>query len=338
MPYSRLVLNFVNIFLFWLVLIHVPAFASLGFDSSPPNERHPKGLLKTTRHAFSGSAIVVGAERGLFLASLNPQITSLFQIDFLDDIVRLNEIHRALLIVAQDVADYQKLRSADSYARWRAGRESMLFPGTEVLTWQNFRWWRGLVKLGKVEASSRNIRDDFLEKKNLFSRLQNLARAGKIQILKLDLNDKEDFIKLLLRIRQEGENISVVDLSNAWWPSYVGAAGILRLAKGSANLLNPDTIWLFSYRHDDSIWKYFGFHTNEFLKRQIPFVDLASVVETQYGAVLAAMPAIEGLNKNLARWLPPHVNLRGSKFGCESLLRGQVDFIESKIKLGRERL
>lgn len=336
MSSSQLGLLFTKIFLLSLTLLHSAAFGSLGFDSSPPNERHPLGLLSTTRHAIAGSAVVVGGERGLLLGSLHPQMTSLYQIDFLDEVVRLNEIHRALLMVARDLRDYQNLRGADAYELWISRRNLYPFAGTEVLNQTNFDWWKNLVREGKVEVSSRRIQNDFLEFQVLFERLQNLARTGKIQILKLDLNNAGDFAKLLLSIRHSGEDISVIDLSNTWWTSYVGPSTVIKLAEKNISTLNRDTIWLFSYRHGTTIWKYFGFHTKELIRQQLSFVDLASLINTQYGDVLARMPAIEGLNVNLGEWLPPEVDLRDSKFECARILSGQMDFIETKIELGRK--
>lgn len=304
------------------------AYAGLGADASPPNERNPEYYESVTQHAQEGTAIVVGAERGLLLASRVPWIIRLIQIDRDDDVLRLNRINRALIKIARDRVDYLRLRAADDFSIWSlAGFDSELTP-------LNFKWWQGLIKSHYLETEPRDIDGDYMGIDAAFSRIQYLARADRIDILKLNLNDSAAFQRLL---RDHGSDpISLVDLSNTWWESYLGPIGTLNLVRSSEPLVNARTIWLFSNLYGSEFWTYFGFHTASLIRQFIPFTDLASVTNTGYHGLLAEMRPIAGLNPDLSNWLPPTVSLENPTEPCSRLLRGQVEFIQRKIRDGRE--
>ncbi len=56
----------------------------------------------------------------------------------------------------------------------------------------------------------------------LFYRLSEFAKSGKIQSLQVDLSDPKAFERVAGAMAEQKLRMSVLDLSNAWWPEYVG--------------------------------------------------------------------------------------------------------------------
>ncbi|WP_413578394.1 hypothetical protein ACLVWU_07625 [Bdellovibrio sp. HCB290] len=212
-----------------------------------PNEINPESARPIIQKAPEGVYISVGAERGILGALQSESITHLVQVDLVPEVVRYNQINVILLKVSKSLSDFIQLRTADNSTAWieRAGSAALNPQEREIL--KNHLNHDFYVKV-EGAARERLISPDFfvgssyLKDESLFNKARNMALSGHIQVLQGNLMDQNLLKGLAAELAQKGLSISVVDLSNAWEPKYVGPQGVDTIVSALEPALRPDSI------------------------------------------------------------------------------------------------
>lgn len=256
-------------------------------DHVYPNERRPELAESLWRQAGRGVYLSVGSERSFFGAA-KTDATDLIIVDRDPSVLLFAYINRALLKNSRfgDLADYRHLRLEASEAEWkkRTGLSSA-----------HFKWWDLIIRQGRqpmlidgethlsppVESpdllhhpKSYRRGDPFfgvnyMVEPELLRRLQTLAEENRIRIIDRDWNDSKLALDLQGVLTRENLNVSVLDLSNAWWPSYINGRNLYRDLNTLSRVARPNSLVLFSHtpyfpgvslkRDYETIhWIYFG--------------------------------------------------------------------------------
>lgn len=299
-----------------------------------PNEINLENQLEILRNASPGALITVGTDRGDFTASMAPQITKVVKIDRSAYVVRYNRIQRALFSISRDHRHFKELRGTKKFSDWERFNPHRW---QSDLDKENFQWWRLMIQNRRIDLDRRDRREefrfDFLEDASLYDRVAQLAKADQSRVLQINLRDLDAFEDILKRIKSEGNEISIIDLSNTWWTSYLGVHGIAKLIERAKPYTNANTIWLFSYMYKGFFSNYFSFTSAEFQKQKAAFHRLALVVNTSYSLVLDKLPPVQGNNPDLSQWVPDEevTRLPGD---CQSLLTGrEIDSLRRRIQI-----
>ncbi|MCM2278662.1 MAG: hypothetical protein NDJ89_11365 [Oligoflexia bacterium] len=231
--------------------------------------------------------VAVGTERGFIAAALNPKATHLLLTDATPSVTLYNRINIALLKLAQgDLKTYRALRLKSGAEEWRtrAARlrsEGRLDPASAELLSSEAVWknWKFSVRDSSgFEAFHRRpgredlfFRANYLHDPKLFERISRLAREDRIQAVTMNLADDEALRALTHELKNARLKVSVVDLSNAWWPQYLDpASGAFPRMLGAFEEV-ADTkalLLLTSWNMDQPLtatagierrWGYFGF-------------------------------------------------------------------------------
>ncbi len=198
------------------------------------------------------------ASRGLLLAK---RPTHLLLVDYDPYVVMYNALNLGLLKASTSRQDYWALRMTAGLPEWKARAKELgvtaqlggLFrlqdkiekakradkkkPQTALLgrlhVGENadpmaraFEWWTKWVRQDLYQDSFKDLHTEndgsnyFFNDAN-FKRLHTMAKDGKIAVTRLDLRDGKSVRDLTSRFREAGIPMSIVDLSNAWWPNYV---------------------------------------------------------------------------------------------------------------------
>lgn len=243
------------VFTFGLLLLRASALASFldGVSDFPavayepvrvsyyaPNEENPAASIPLMAKAAVGAQMAVGTERAFMGLALNPNATCGVFIDR-DPGVRLyNQINILLLKLADgDRQQYLSLRFAGNLRVWSDSLKRILraSPGIldprdlKTLTYDNFQFWHQKIwdphfdRFHDIPSQSGDPfwGANYLFDDTLFKRLSSLATEGRIRAIQLNFRDTPRLEKLVAELRREGIQVSVLDLSNAWWPSYLGS-------------------------------------------------------------------------------------------------------------------
>lgn len=205
-----------------------------------PNERNPKRMQSAfTEVPIEGAYVGVGTERTFIAVALNPQINLVVQVDRDPKVVMFNRINTMLLTIADNLDDYQKLRF-ESTTQVVSFKLRQFFK-SEVVSEAHLYWFlktvrenKGFEAFGHKKALSpfassyfRGAR--YTHDRVLFQRLKRLARDGRILSLLGNLSD-ETFVRSLNHsLVQAKTKISILDVSNAWWPQYTGSDGLRKM-------------------------------------------------------------------------------------------------------------
>ncbi len=197
-----------------------------------PNEWNPRRMKSAfSQTPVEGALISVGTERTNIAAALNPQINFVVQVDRDQQVVLFNRINTLLLTVADDMKDYQRLRFEASVqvAAFKIKQYTKSEPIPErYLQWflKTVREQKGFEAFGQkriltsfAEAHFKDAR--YTHDRILFQRLQNLARAGRIVSLVGNLGDSSFVQSLNEALELAKIKVSILDISNAWWPQYM---------------------------------------------------------------------------------------------------------------------
>lgn len=266
---QRPLISFLVIF-----VLGYPNFSNASLKDSflGPNELHPVHQLNHLGNYTKGILISLGTDRALMTTALVEKVTAVVQIDMDPNVVRYNRINLELLKFAEDCDEYRFLRISATYKDWLQrvnGMESILSLRKE------YNWWRKAMMLGQFKmfhertpkADRFSLRPyegaNYLYNENLFQRLRQLALENKIQIRQVNLKNRNAIKNLVLSI-DEGQNISLFDMSNAWWDKYAGA----QAAKAIADILaihHPGSRILFTYKRTWGFWpfEYASIATND---------------------------------------------------------------------------
>lgn len=202
-----------------------------------PNEFQPQYLKPLFTDIPEGLYVAVGTERGFIGATLSPKFTGLLLLDYSADVVKFNRLNIALLQLSTSQEDYLNLRLYGTFEDWALHPRVMqvdpelrnVLLDKTVWNWwnqerhdikKNWKYFQP-VRVGyKTLATFEDA--NYLENRAQFDRLRSLALSGKIQAEQLDFRDVRKVKNLARALEAVGQKISVLDLSNAWWPGYIG--------------------------------------------------------------------------------------------------------------------
>ena len=253
-----------------------------------PNEEYPADAISILEKAVPGVYVSVGTERGFIGAALTQAVTHLLLVDRDPRVVLFNRINIALLTVAESQADYLNLRLSSNRQLWleRAESPGLSHQFKNLLSDPNcFAWWvsevRDQEKFSLLHGSPVNTDEDpefgranYLHDQALFSRISEIAKAGRIDAQTRDFRDKDDMLQLRAQIEQAGHKVSVLDLSNAWWHNYIGtqlrtSLEILLPTLEQNGLLLITSLWSngqnSSRSSDPRFWAYVAFSREHIL-------------------------------------------------------------------------
>lgn len=194
-----------------------------------PNELDPGHGARLFRDVAPGVFLSVGSERGFISAALSERATHLLLLDYSPSVVKFNRLNIALLQMSESLQDYLYLRFEAKFSdimehpgRWKISTSLLSDMNPE-----NWKWWerertnpawKAFHDLSSTDFEGAN----YLRDEKLFKRLRDMARADKIQAELYDLRDVKQTKAIAALLKEAGLRLSVIDISNAWWPNYVG--------------------------------------------------------------------------------------------------------------------
>lgn len=244
-----------------------------------PNETSPAEGVSLLSAAPVGVHVAVGTERGFIGAALNGNATHLLLLDRDRDAVRFNQINTELLRVAKNRLDYLGLRFASDRKAWvqawalasegsGSGGVERLSRTTGPPTKDDFSFWRRSLSQPGFDsfhvAASRPYhpfwRGNYLHDDALYNRVAALARAGRIRSIQVNFADTPRMKRILEALHEEHLKVGVLDISNAWWPKYLGREGFVRMLQGLAPAMGERSLLMMSEKvlDPESRWIYFA--------------------------------------------------------------------------------
>jgi hypothetical protein len=257
-----------------------------------PNEELPYEMLPVTQNAPPGLLVSVGTERAFITAAINPKaVTHVLMLDYDLENVFYNQMNIALLQASHDRKDYLRLRLSASPAVWQQRARDPRLPVELrglLSSPENWKWWQREVRVNErmrdfhsnpegfmpeIKRRKRQLEEvkfkssNYIWRDDLFSRVHQLAREGKLQALQLDFSNENEVEKVVEALsKSKAPKLSILDLSNAWWSQYIGkdqtarALELFKPVSQSKSLLLLTQIAqsqrLVTYMND---WHYFGF-------------------------------------------------------------------------------
>ncbi|MCC6278876.1 MAG: hypothetical protein IT289_13265 [Oligoflexia bacterium] len=267
------------------------------FDSFVyPNEPFPLSARPIYVKANPGVHISVGSERSFMGAALNPMSTHLLIYDANLEVVRFSVINRALLAAAANRAEYLRLRLNPDFDMWKKLASQTADPTTRQVLSSKFwfdKWtsffsgdtlrhlrWTSFHREPKKNNDMDFYGANYLFDDALYSKISRMAKIGRIRIAYGDISSA-DFAQKVAVFRESGIQVSVLDISNAWQPSYLDKAGTRSIVsnlletgiqKGILIITNQNR-WvrkgprLRDMNHAPLDWSYYGFEFTEVLKK-----------------------------------------------------------------------
>lgn len=218
-----------------------------------PNERNQADERELLAGAGEGVHVAVGTERGFIGAALNPNASHLLLLDQVQAVVRFNRINVVLLKLAADRREYLSLRLAPSHLEWEAALERATREGSarlsreerELLTEDGFRFWRrSLADPDFLDFQKKPSGPgaafggaNYLYEDRLFQRVSAMAKSDGIRAIQVDLMDYPRLGEIAAALAHAHLRVGVLDISNAWWPRYLGSGSIPNARNAFARLL-----------------------------------------------------------------------------------------------------
>jgi hypothetical protein len=196
----------------------------------PPNETHPRDarpLFQRFQAAGAQLYLAVGTDRGL-MGAIMARARAVLHMDVDAAVCRFNRINAALLRKAPNRDAYVRMRNDPS--SWN---KSLQNPRElEVLGHlYNINFWQSKV-VGKswngFYEAPRSARSKFVGGVNYciddgaFQYLKALADAERIAVANGSLANQAQVEGVVSMLRRAQMQISVLDISNAWWRKYTG--------------------------------------------------------------------------------------------------------------------
>ncbi len=257
----------------------VPVFGADGFplrleDSGPtpnfpsflgPNEGQLNRLEKWLSKAPPGLLLSLGADRALFAAVLYPGITHLLVVDMDPNVALFHRLNFILIKIADQIADYRDLRLRADHRQWLewSNKNHVYLTAEEqalIADPANWTWWQGHVvhsgdaKLELLHQESAAGSDLFQGGNYIFDppgfgKIQDLARSGHTQVLRLDLKDTEH-VELVAKAMEESEiPLGALEISNAWNNFYIPPDRLAALIEAFNRVASDQTLFIYSGRH-----------------------------------------------------------------------------------------
>lgn len=217
-----------------------------------PNERNPEYLPPILDELVEGGLLIVGTERGFMTAAMLPEITHVFFVDRVPEVVLYNRLNIELLKIARSHRDYVYLRTKASVTELAlrfltSARNPTRKPTLGQLNWfvRVLRHRDGADKLTTVQSALVSGTDqkapptlseeaNYVLNRELGEHLMRLAKEGRMDAYLLDLDDMvavESFRDNEMKPRLDGAPLALIDVSNAWWSEYMGERRFGRLLK-----------------------------------------------------------------------------------------------------------
>lgn len=223
-----------------------------------PNEEMPQHMQEIFEQAPSGAYVTVGTERGFLAAANAPNISELVLADANPNARLFNQINNQLLKAAKSREHYLYLRLHATKQEWldvmKLDTESMktifdfwykVVRSGHILSDGNFKEFHTPTKQGKNKRRKfGNL--NYLYNDNAFSRIKKLADQNKITTIVLDFNDEKAVSSLVASLEKRGVELSVLDLSNAWWKRYTNATKTASLLRQFQKIAKPNSLLAIS--------------------------------------------------------------------------------------------
>lgn len=225
-----------------------------------PNENYPDLAVGTWKKSGTGIYISVGTDRA-FLGAAASNATYLLALDTDPGIVVYNRMMIEMLKLANDGRDLQKMRTNFDYLKEKfelaknEGKKMNFAFIDETL--ENPKWQLLInhsmsnYDQNKLHWMWRddNERSEVIYWKNpiLFAKMKKMAVDGHIQAELFDFSDAQRLKELEKSIHNAHLDIAILDLSNAWKESYLGAKGITQIVNILGPVFKNTSILLFTW-------------------------------------------------------------------------------------------
>jgi hypothetical protein len=290
-----------------------PLDANKGFVN--PNEHVPADAIQIWHEAPQGAYISVGTERGFIAAAVAQNITHLVLVDANPQVSAYNQINVLLLRMARNREDYLQLRLHPTPNQWEAAAHAAgLSESERALLMRQLPNWKKTVsenwrfdKFQKAENFLGRFKDvNYLFNDALFERISAMAKAGRISVGTMSFGVPEYVQQLVGQLKARGIRLSILDISNAWWPNFMGAKGTAELLQGVNSIASdesrvlatslparPDVTYgtdLLRGRFIGGQWRYFAFtfgkiRSSEIYRKTGSFLSFArSLTELHFRA------------------------------------------------------
>jgi hypothetical protein len=242
----------------------------------PPNEQHPAVALPIWQQSNHETYVSVGTERS-FIGAAVTQAAALVVVDYDPKIVQFAEVNRALLAASQGREDYLALRWTAPVGVWleRAAKVSEE-DGKTLRDENSWTFWKEKVRenTGAWSAAFEHFnkqpdksdgpfaQTNYLFDDQLYERLHQLAKSGRIWARVLDLRDEKAVRKLCEDMHASGLKLGVLDTSNVPDASEAGPAAASKYVAWFSEWAEDNTLFVNTERanrQSDSYWSYFAF-------------------------------------------------------------------------------
>ena len=226
-----------------------------------PNEFQQFILSHISGNIIKGVYLGVGSERMFMAASQFPDLDGVVLVDNEKEVVRFNIVNLGLLLMAKDRMDFNYLKYVANFHVWLARIQEMKATtqwddeGFKLLESPGvYKWFEETVRSHPlhfgmpVQGSSK-----FSEKANYhfnesqFWLLKRWAHQGQILVIEGDLSRPLTISRIDQLISQNRSIVSVLDMSNAWWPSHTGINSFVTSLQGLSKNLGPDSLLILTH-------------------------------------------------------------------------------------------
>ncbi len=225
------------------------------------------------------------------------QATHLLMVDRDRSVVMYNQINSELIRVSKDREHYLELRGEnvevneyDFYKKWNDRLNLLSIPLRKLPHIKSllsretkYFWYHAVVsRFNLIHFTSdpnTSIAKDppfadanYLYYPKLFNKLQMTAQQDSLQVLQLDLSDSNKVHDLIQRIKKSKIDLSVIDVSNAWWNEHIGTKQFFEAIAILQEIAKPDTKIILTdnpnspYLRD---WTYHSFNLLGFNKAKL---------------------------------------------------------------------
>jgi hypothetical protein len=254
-----------------------------------PNEKYPRALAPLIKGSHKGVYVAVGTERGFIGGSLRNETSGIILVDIEPNVFFFNSVNVGLLMARHSHQHYRRLRLTADINEWTNAAMSIDDPELKhfMLSPSTYQWWVVHVRnhFNQFHRPTDHswlafFKANYIFEEVQYRRLKRLAdRKMILPILgNLKLNETINSIRQVLL--KEGEMISVLDLSNAWWPKLLGISGTEDTVQGLMDVLHDNSkLILTTYKkinpqNTSDRWKYFGSHVrNLYPIKQMSFYE-----------------------------------------------------------------
>ena len=288
-----------------------------------PNELNPTKQIAIIEQApLGGVYLSVGTERGFFALGLaGYRFQQVILADHDPAVIYFNEINIALIEASQTLQDYLLLRLSKNVNEFQSNLSKVAYqpkPTLDLNAKEHGRWFTERMRNYKKEfieaCSSGSLGEVYFQSEDHYQQLRSMILEGRVVTRFLELNRANPFGKIENELEQAGLEISVLDLSNAWWKRYLKGRsrkfilGPRQFHKdGIVIVTDKDLDQDFSKNKALALnWVYYGFHRAQLLELLDEEIGARSLERLfiQEGCLLSYFDDLENQLIDLNSWLP----------------------------------